>query len=109
MIIKPYYAMRLVIKFLWELVLSNLQVARIVLSPTISIRPGIVAYTTQLRSDLGVTMLANLITLTPGTLTLEVSEDRSTLFVHTLNIGDPEEVVRSIREAFEKELAVLER
>ena len=100
---------RLACRFLYELVLANLSVARIVLSPSLPIRPGIIAYETKLTSDLALTSLANMITLTPGTLTLDISEDRRYLYVHTLNIQDPVEVAESIRQAFELSLLELER
>lgn len=98
----------LLANFMRELLLSNLEVARIVLSPRLRIRPGLIAYRTELRTDLAITTLANFITLTPGTLTLEVSEDRTVLFIHALDIEEPEVVVDNIRDSFEKRLLELE-
>ncbi|MCS7193416.1 MAG: Na+/H+ antiporter subunit E [Meiothermus sp.] len=95
-----------VAKMLWEIVLSSLQVARAVLSPRMRIRPGIVAYPLEAQSDLEITLLANLITLTPGTLSLDVSSDRRVLYVHGMFVEDPKAVVESIRDNLEK--AVLE-
>ncbi len=109
MIRKPYNLICLLLSFLYELLLANLQVARIVLTPGLPISPGIVAYDTKLESDLAITSLANMITLTPGTLTMEVSDDKHRLFIHTLNLDDPDAVVASIRNAFEKYLLELER
>ena len=106
---KLYFAVRLALKFCRELILSNIAVAKVVLRPKLSIRPGIIAYQTKLRSDFGITTLANLITLTPGTLTMDVSDDRTYLYIHTLNISHPEEVAASIRNAFEKEILELEK
>ena len=106
---KPYYVARLIVSFLVELALSNIAVARVVLRPRLDIRPGIVAFRTTLHSDLAITFLANMITLTPGTLTIDVSEERSTLYIHTLNVSDPEEVVADIRRAFERHLLELEK
>ena len=54
------------------------------------------------KTPLGVTMLANSITLTPGTLSIDVSEDHETIFVHTLDIDHPDEVAESIREGLEQ-------
>ena len=105
---KGYLAIRLILSFFRELWLSNLTVARIVLSPKVRIRPGIVAYHTRLRTDVGITTLANLITLTPGTLTLDLSKDRSTLYIHTINVDWPEQVSATIRHAFEDYLLELE-
>ncbi len=88
--------------FIWELFIANFQVLKIVLSPRLSIRPGIIPYKTMCKTPLGVTMLANSITLTPGTLSIDVSEDHETIFVHTLDIDHPDEVAESIREGLER-------
>ena len=95
--------------FFIELLMANLSVARTVLSPRLDVRPGILAYSTKLRSDVALTVLANMITLTPGTLTLDISEDRTTLFIHTLDCSDPEAVARRIRRSFETPLMELEQ
>lgn len=105
---KAVAALRLTMSFICELLLSNWAVLRIVCDPELPIRPGIIAYNTKLRSDLALTILSNMITLTPGTLTLDISEDRSTLFIHTLAIDDAATVTESIRSAFEVHLLVLE-
>ncbi|MFQ5895118.1 MAG: Na+/H+ antiporter subunit E [Nitrospinota bacterium] len=88
-------------RFLWQMVLANLWVARLALRPRLSLRPGIVAFPTRARSDVGITTLANSITLTPGTMSVDVSEDRSTIFVHTIDIEDPEGVREGIRRGLE--------
>ncbi len=106
---KLYYILRLLGSFAIELVAANLAVARVVLAPRLHIRPGIVAYPLELRSETAITWLANLITLTPGTLTIDVSEDHKLLYIHTLNIADASEVIASIRQAFEVHLLEIER
>ena len=95
-------ALGLLAYFLKELLLANAAVARSVLSPASSLSPGIVAVPLDLASDAGIATLANLITLTPGTLSIDVSEDRRTLFVHALQIGDPEAFRREVKEGFER-------
>jgi multicomponent Na+:H+ antiporter subunit E len=77
--------------FLRELVLANVQVALEVITPTNRMRPGIIRVPLRVRSDLQIMLFANLISLTPGTLTLEVTEDRSSLYVHGLHVKDPED------------------
>ncbi len=91
---------------LWEILLSSLRVAQAVLSPRMGIRPGLIAYPLKAQSDLEITLLANLITLTPGTLSLDVSEDRKVLYVHGMFVDNPEALARSIGESLER--AVLE-
>jgi multicomponent Na+:H+ antiporter subunit E len=73
------------------------------------VRSGVIAVPTELTSDLALTVLANMITLTPGTLTLDISLDRRYLYVHTLNLDDPEDVKQEIRQAFEVYLRELSR
>jgi multicomponent Na+:H+ antiporter subunit E len=100
--------LRLMLSFAVELVMSNIAIVRIICHPKLPIRPGIIAYNTKVRTDVGLTALSNLITLTPGTLTLDISDDRSTLFIHTLAIEDSTKVCESIRRAFETHILVLE-
>lgn len=95
-------ALGLLAYFLKEIVLSNAAVARILLSPVSSLSPGIVAVPLDLKSDAGITVLANLVTLTPGTLSLDVSSDRTTLYVHALHVEDPEAFRREVKEGFER-------
>jgi multicomponent Na+:H+ antiporter subunit E len=88
--------------FLKELVVASLLVAYEVVTATERQRPGIVAIPLDAKSDAQITLLSNLITLTPGTLTVDVSEDRSTMYVHGMFVGDPDEFRRQIKEGFER-------
>ncbi len=106
---KIFAALGLLVSFVLELIAANWAVLRIVMRPRLALRPGILAYRTELRSDLAKTWLANLITLTPGTLTLFVSDDRTTLYIHTLDIDDTSKISDSIRRAFESKLLELEK
>lgn len=94
--------LRLSVLFAYELMLSAINVATQVLSPRLALRPGIVAVPLDLQSDLEITILANLITLTPGTLSVDVSEDRRLLYVHALDASDREALIASIKSGFEK-------
>lgn len=95
--------------FLWELYLANVTVAKAVLRPTLTIRPGVVAVPLKATTDLEITLLSCLITLTPGTLALDVSDDRSTLYVHALDVGDLDAFRRAITEGFERRVLELLR
>ncbi len=89
--------------FLKELMISNLRVAQVILSPKqYGMRPGIVGIPLDIEKDAQIMLLANLITLTPGTLSLDVSTDRKTLYVHSMRVDDLESFRRSIKEGFEK-------
>jgi multicomponent Na+:H+ antiporter subunit E len=87
-----------------EIVKANLQVARIVVDPRLPIHPGIVRVKTRLKTRVGRMVLANSITLTPGTLTVSVEDDE--LYVHWLDVrtGDVEEATRRIVAGFERYL-----
>ena len=95
--------------FLWQMVVSNLRVAYDVITPWHTSKPGVVAVPLDAETDLEITLLANLITLTPGTLTLDVSEDRKTLYLHAMFITDPEDVRREIKDGLERRLLELLR
>jgi len=95
--------------FLWELFLANVTVARSVVRPRLDIRPGVVAVPLTVTTDLEITLLACLITLTPGTLALDVADDRSTLFVHALDVEDADAFRRSITDGFERRVLELLR
>lgn len=91
--------------FLWEVVKANLQVAYYVLVSHRRMRPGVIAVPLDARTDVEITLLSNIITLTPGTLSLDVSADRRVLYIHSMTLGDdPERFRRSIKEGFERRL-----
>lgn len=87
--------------FLVELVKSAGRVAIAAVQPPAHLQPAVVAVPIGLRSDLGIATLANMITLTPGTTTLHVSEDRDALYVHVLDTDSTEQTVASIKDGFE--------
>ncbi len=88
--------------FLKELMIANVRVAYSVLAPNNQMRPGIAAIPLDIKSDAEITMLANLITLTPGTLSLDVSDDRKVLYVHGIHIYDLDEFKQDIKNGFER-------
>lgn len=88
--------------FINELIRANLRVAHDVLTPRHHMRPGIVAIPLDLKTDLEITVLTTLITLTPGTLSLHVTDDRQTLYLHAMYIDDPDRLVRGIKDGFER-------
>jgi multicomponent Na+:H+ antiporter subunit E len=96
----------LVLLFLWELLVSAVRVAIIVMTPDIksALRPGIIAFPLSVKSDAEITLLANMITLTPGTLSVDVAEDRSVLYVHTLHLDDREALIAEIANGFERKI-----
>jgi multicomponent Na+:H+ antiporter subunit E len=97
---------RLVVFFLWELIVSSVQVAWAVLTPWSSRQQAaVVAMPLDVTSDLEILMVSSLISLTPGTLSLDVSEDRRTLYVHAMFGEDPDEIVRALKSGMEHRVA----
>ncbi|MEO2061151.1 MULTISPECIES: Na+/H+ antiporter subunit E [Mesonia] len=90
--------------FLWELLKANLQVAYDVVTPKFYMTPGIVRVPLEAETNLEITLLANLITLTPGTLSLDVSDDRKVLYVHAMYLSDKQAFIDDIKNGFEKRL-----
>ena len=86
--------------FARELVLSVNDVLKAVLRPSRVQRSGIVAVPLSLRDDASIALLANLVTLTPGTTSLHVSDDKGVLYVHAMNLSD--ETVAQIQSGFER-------
>jgi multicomponent Na+:H+ antiporter subunit E len=103
-LVRAWRILRFALYFAWEVVLANLRVAWEVVTPALRMRPGVVGIPLDAKTDAEITVLANLITLTPGTLSLDLSEDRQTLFVHALHVGDRDEFVASIKNGFERRL-----
>lgn len=99
----------LLLLFLKELVLSNISVLKLVLKPKLDMRPGIFALETELTKDWEITILANLITLTPGTLVVDVSLDSKILYIHAVDIQEKHEAIESIKNTFEKAIMEVSR
>jgi multicomponent Na+:H+ antiporter subunit E len=97
-------AVGLLLFFLLELVLSSLRVAYDVLKPRFTMRPAVIAVPLDLTSDAQITILANLISLTPGTLSVDVAEDRSCLYVHAMYGDDAEALRRGIKRSYERRI-----
>ncbi|MCF6356926.1 MAG: Na+/H+ antiporter subunit E [Draconibacterium sp.] len=97
-----FYMSYFLVIFLRELIKSNFDVARRVLTPSLPINPGIVKFKTKLPTDFAKMVLANCITLTPGTLTIDVIDD--TFYIHWIDVKttNPEEAFIEIAETFEK-------
>jgi multicomponent Na+:H+ antiporter subunit E len=96
--------LRFLIFFSWEIIQSNLRVIYDVLTPGHRMKPGIVAIPLDVKTDLEITVFANLITLTPGTLSLDTSKDRSTLYIHAMYIDDVDSFKQNLKNGLEKRL-----
>lgn len=94
----------LLVVFFREMVMSALQVAWLTLQPTLQIRPAIIEYPLDVQSAREITVLANMISLTPGTLSMDVSPDRKCLYVHAISVStdDGRDVIAEIKGTLEK-------
>jgi multicomponent Na+:H+ antiporter subunit E len=95
--------------FLRELVVANLRVAADVLQPYGRLQPRIIAVPLDAHTHLEVTVLANLIALTPGTIVLDVSTDRRMMYVHAMHAPDADQARREIKDGLERRLLALLR
>jgi multicomponent Na+:H+ antiporter subunit E len=93
--------------FVRELLLSAIRVGWLVIRPDMKrhLKPAIIEFPLSLQSDAAITLLANMITLTPGTLSVDVSEDRKILYVHAISVADEKALIREIAEGFEAAVA----
>lgn len=102
--VRFFLAIGLLFFFLKELVLSSVRVAIDVLRPRLTMRPAVVAVPLELTDDAQITLLANLISLTPGTLSVDVAEDKSALFVHAMYGDDADALKRTLKADFERRI-----
>jgi multicomponent Na+:H+ antiporter subunit E len=93
---------RLAVTFVWELAVSNFRVLWDVITPTHISRPAVIGVPLDARSDFEIMVVANMISLTPGTLSLDVSEDRTILYVHVMFVDDVETARAQIKDRIEK-------
>lgn len=89
---------------LWDILVANLNVARLILSHPGKLRPAFVDVPLGLKGEVAISLLANTISLTPGTVSVEISPDRHCLRVHALDAPDPDGLVQEIKVRYEAPL-----
>lgn len=92
---------RLLFIFIVELLKANISVLKIVMARKIDIQPAFFVYPTELRKDWEISLLSLLITLTPGTVVVAVSDDKSKLYIHAIDFSDIDSEIEGIRNSFE--------
>lgn len=90
--------------FFWELLLSSLRIAYDIVTPELHARPHIFAVPLDARTDTEITLVANFLTLTPGTLSLDISTDQRTLYVHTMYTENRERFITEVKQGLEARL-----
>ncbi|TNF59610.1 MAG: sodium:proton antiporter [Rhodobacteraceae bacterium] len=100
--LRVWYWLKLIVLFHYELIVSSFQVFWDVVTPRHRARPAIIDVPLDVKTDTGILLVTNLISLTPGTLSIDVSPDRKTLKVHAMFADDPEAVTRALKSGMEK-------
>lgn len=101
---KPLKLCLFFLRVLGDIVIANLQVAKLILGPSSRLRPAFVEIPMLLEDELALTMLASIISLTPGTVSADLSDDRKTLLVHGLDVDDEATLVEQIKTRYEAPL-----
>lgn len=96
--------LRYLVVLVMDIIIANIQVAKLILGPTKRLQPAFIHYPLELESDLVITLLASTISLTPGTVTADVDRHRRVLLIHALDVDDESVLVQQIRERYEEPL-----
>ncbi|MEO1551113.1 MAG: Na+/H+ antiporter subunit E [Pseudomonadota bacterium] len=99
---RVWYWLKLIVLFHYELLVSSVQVLWDIITPTHRARPAIIEMPLDTKTDTGILLVTNLISLTPGTLSLDVSPDRKTLTLHAMFADDPQAVCQALKSGMEK-------
>lgn len=99
---KVVQVVRFVTLSLWEIFTASLALAWLIVQPKLQVRPAIVAIPLDAKTDVEIATMSSLLTLSPGTMTLDVSTDRETLYVHTIDLDDVDEFRREIKSGLER-------
>ncbi len=106
---RVWAVIKLFFLFMKELIMANYEVVKVVIKPKLNIEPGIFALPIELTSNWEITLLSNLITLTPGTFVIDVSDDNKILYVHAMDVPDAKEAIDAIKNSFEKAIMEVSR
>ena len=101
---KPWKLLSFLLLVHRDIVVANLAVAKLVLGSPSRLRPAFVEVPLDIRDDFVITMLASVVSLTPGTVSADVSQDRSVLLVHGLDVADIAEMIATIKQRYEAPL-----
>lgn len=101
---RPHVMLWLLLVVLYDIVVANVAVAHLVLGRNANLRPRVMRLHSRLDEPLAITILANSISLTPGTVSVEIEPDGRTLVIHGLDIEDPDETLETIRQRYEAPL-----
>jgi multicomponent K+:H+ antiporter subunit E len=101
---RPLVLLRFIVVVLYDILVANITVARLILGSTERLQPGFVVMPLAIRNEVAISLLANTISLTPGTVSTFVSADRRCLIIHSLHTTTPDELLATIRRRYEQPL-----
>lgn len=99
---KPLILLKFLRVVLWHILEANFVVAKLVLGKNKNLNPGFITVELDVKSPLGISVLANVISLAPGTVSCDLSQDRQSLIVHALHIEDAQQIIDEIKQQYEK-------
>lgn len=101
---RPLQILAYILVLLWDITVANLTVARLILHPTRKLRPAFIRLPLDLGNDFAIVVLANTISLTPGTVSADLSPDRRSLLIHVLDVEDERAIIARIKHRYERPL-----
>lgn len=101
---KPLVLLRFALRVLWDIAIANLEVAKLVVGSNDKLQPAFVEYPLELTDDFSISLLASTISLTPGTVSADISEDRRVLLIHALTMDDEQALIETIKQRYERPL-----
>jgi multicomponent K+:H+ antiporter subunit E len=101
---RPLILLKFMATVAWDIVIANLQVAMLILGPRKKMRPRLVWLPLELQSEFAIAILANTISLTPGSVTADVASDRKSLLIHCLHVNDEAAFIDNVKRRYERRL-----
>jgi multicomponent K+:H+ antiporter subunit E len=101
---KPWILIKFTGVVLWDILIANIAVAKLILSHNDTLKPGFIELELDIQTPIGISLLANTISLTPGTVSCDLSADRKHLIIHALHLEDPEATINEIKQRYEQPL-----
>lgn len=101
---QPLTQLRFLMIVLWDILIANIAVAKLILGNKEKLQPGFIIIELDIQHPLGISFLANTISLTPGTVSCDLTEDRKQLLVHALHVENTQETIDEIKQRYEKPL-----
>lgn len=101
---RPLVLLQFTLRVLGDIITANLDVAKLILGPSRKLRPAFVEYPVELTHDFAIHLLASTISLTPGTVSSDISDDHKTLLIHGLDVADEQELIETIKQRYERPL-----